>query len=302
MINKNNNFDIVNNMELCNFKKIVTNNKNCLSQIIHKCFECDRIDFLVYLDEDRDFLFEMDSYKDKNQNDCLLIAAFFGGMKCVKYLIEDLDWDKDVRNNDSLHFLHLSSYKGNLNIIKYFIEKFKIDPINIITLVDKYDVTPYMYACMSGNLELVKYFDNIGCYFCEEYICEMGNNAYDVACKYGHLDIMKYLDKKWNDIDGHHDLDDYTYKLLTKHAENKGRMNIVHYLRRRKYKRKFTEISSKNDECCICLETFKKSDIYCICKNGHSVHDECYINNLVITDKDQCVTCKGVMLKYKIKC
>lgn len=298
-------------MKFENFKIMAGENRNGdkLEKLLIYCFKMDRIDFLVWLDENKGFPFEMDLYNDIGGNDCTRISANYGSIKCIKYFIEELDWEinlkKDIKKIDKpckATLLHLAAFGGHIEVIKYLVEKFEISSTQIMTDVDEYGGTPYMYACQSGNLKLVKYFDSIGCYFYDTYIRKIGDNAYDWACNAGKLNVIKYLDKKWNNRWGHYTLCVGTYNRLMKKAEENGNTDIIYYLRRRKYKRKFKDISSKNEECCICMEKFKKDEKYCICENGHSVHHDCFLTNLEITDKNCCVTCKGKMLVYKIRC
>lgn len=267
-----------------------------LQNIIAECFEKDDIDTLVKLDEDRDTNFEMDQFKDEDGKDFFLQSVANDCEKCMKYCIETLDWSFDSMDYHKNNALHLAK---SLNIVKYLVEKFKVKEYSIMTCYNRNNKTPYIFACERGKLDIVKYFDSIGCYFYMNGI-NRGINAYMAASFKGHLDVMTYLDKKWNDK-WKSSLCLKDYKLIIDTAENNNRVDIIHYLRRRKYKRKFREISCKNNECYICLEEFscnsKTSTV--VCENGHYFHTECYINNLVHTNKDICVVCKQKMLNYK---
>jgi len=278
-----------------------------LQNIITECFEKDDIDTLVKLDEDRDTPFEMDQYKDADGKDFFLLSVANDCEKCVKYCVETLDWSFEYNDYHKNNALHLAK---SLNIVKYLVEKFKVERYHIMSCHNRENKTPYICACERGKLDIVKYFDSIGCYFYMNGV-DRGINAYIASSFAGHLDIMIYLDKKWNDKwrEGGNPCQRY-YSSMINTAESSGRTDIVHYLRRRKYKRKltnskrkFSDISSKNSECYICLEEFADNSTtpIVICENGHSVHSNCYMNNLIQSDKDICVVCKCKMLNGEFK-
>jgi len=52
--------------------------------------------------------------------------------------------------------IHRASQYGQMNVLKYLLDESNL----VINLVDTDDATPLHYACVSDNLELVKYLVN----------------------------------------------------------------------------------------------------------------------------------------------
>jgi ankyrin repeat protein len=100
--------------------------------------------------------------------------------------------------------LMLACEKGDLESVKNLIEEQKMN----VNLANEFGEGPFMFACGSGNLKLVKYLVEVGACVDLELYVDNGSkvaNQYCLtplmkACKKGNLEIVKYLVEKGADI------------------------------------------------------------------------------------------------------
>lgn len=116
--------------------------------------------------------------------------------------------------------LHLAAEQGNLNAVKYFVEKG-----GDISAQDEMGYTPLHLAAKQGNLDIIKYLVEKGA----DVDVYQGGWGYStplhLAAANGHLDTVKYLMGKGanpNAIDG-------DGKTPLQRANEKGHLNIVEY-------------------------------------------------------------------------
>ncbi|MGL9726268.1 MAG: ankyrin repeat domain-containing protein [Wolbachia sp.] len=81
-----------------------------------------------------------------------LHMAVFGSLDMVKYF-KKRGTDINIKDRYGNSLLHYTAEGGELDIVKYFIEKGKID-FNIKNLDE---VTPLHIVAFSGNLDVVRY-------------------------------------------------------------------------------------------------------------------------------------------------
>ena len=65
--------------------------------------------------------------KNMNRMTALHIASWNGNLEIVKYLIETCHVDKEAKNNNGRTALHCASANGHLEIVKYLVENGHID-------------------------------------------------------------------------------------------------------------------------------------------------------------------------------
>ncbi|XP_062575328.1 ankyrin repeat domain-containing protein 50-like [Saccostrea cucullata] len=137
-------------------------------------------------------------------------AMMSGNVHLVRYLMKN----GAVWNEDNLSPLHFSSYLGNLEILKHFINS---DPEL------KIDVRCLSAACENGQSTIVKYLiDKVDV----NEVCDECDPALHSAATSGHLAIVEYLVEHGADVN-----------LLSSSKENplyfaamKGHLHIIRYL------------------------------------------------------------------------
>ncbi len=92
--------------------------------------------------------------------------------------------------NSSYNYLAISIKMGQINSLKYFVEK----GADIEKICES--KTPLMYAVKYGHLNMVKYLIDKGADLKKE--TRRGKTALDYAIKYDQTEIAKYLKSKLN--------------------------------------------------------------------------------------------------------
>ena len=129
--------------------------------------------------------------KDKNGWGALHLATFHGHMEIVKYLIEKCHVDKEAKSNCGSTALHCASGYDRLEIVKYLIETCRVDK------EAKSDSGWTALHCASGygRLEVVRYLTET-CLVNKEAKDHLGSTALHFASSNGNLEIVKYLIEK----------------------------------------------------------------------------------------------------------
>lgn len=139
------------------------------------------------------FLFENGCEKQKNQpsksgTTPLQTATEHGHLKVVKYLVEEIGCDPNVRDKQGNTALMIAMETKRLDIVKYLIS---IGCDDFKNVKNQRQQTPFWRACSSGNLELVKYLNSIG-----EISLEPDQNGITplkISMQNGHFGIARYL-------------------------------------------------------------------------------------------------------------
>ena len=119
----------------------------------------------------------------------LHLASYTGHIDIVKYLIEGMGCDVACRNKLGNTPLHAAAFKGALDIVQYLIVERGCDPM-IRSLTG---LTPLHFACQQGHLNVVKYLaiDQKVDVSCLNY--SAGATPLHLAAQFGSLDVVKYL-------------------------------------------------------------------------------------------------------------
>lgn len=107
----------------------------------------------------------------------------------VKYLIEKVGCDLNVTEKELKSPLNIAAFYGNLDVVRYLIEDQNLNP----RFQDTLGRTSLHYACLKDNsLLIVKYLvEEHGCNPSEKD--NQKNSPLCVAASSGSLDILKYL-------------------------------------------------------------------------------------------------------------
>lgn len=114
-----------------------------------------------------------------------------GYLDIVKLLEKCID-DINVISYDDHNFFMRACYSGNVELVKYLIDKVDVNMKNF------HGDNAFIYACKSGNIELVKYLaDKIDIHNVNNY----GKNVFFTACDEKNIELIYFLvDKIDNNI------------------------------------------------------------------------------------------------------
>ena len=134
------------------------------------------------------YIKRMNIHECKNGETPLHLASRSGLLNAVKVLIEEFDFNPNVRDTNYQETpLHYASQFGNARIVKYFIEHGCDAEIK-----DMNNLTPLHYASRHGHLDITKYLSSIqGCSL--EARDNHQQTPLHYACHFGHLDIVIFF-------------------------------------------------------------------------------------------------------------
>ena len=139
------------------------------------------------------FLFFLHNGADINESNgkgCSVLhwTSEYGFISLVKYLIEDMHFDKEAKDGEGKTALHIASENNVLDVVKYLIEKAYVDK----EAKDKDDRTALHYACQWNRLDIVKYLIEEA--HIDKYAKDnLGKTPLHVASEKGNLYVVKYL-------------------------------------------------------------------------------------------------------------
>ena len=100
------------------------------------------------------FLIEVLHCNSVEQGHFLLhVAAAYGHLNIVRYFIEDWKLNAATESTNKETPLHFAALNGHLHIVKYLVGIQLVDP----TSLDNNNCSPLHNACRSGNVDVVKY-------------------------------------------------------------------------------------------------------------------------------------------------
>ena len=147
------------------------------------------------------------------------IASEFGHLPIVRYLIEKQKVDKDIKGNGGWTPLHYACWCNYIPIVEYLISK----GANI-EAKDSGDFTPLHFACERGNYPIVECLISNGANIGAK---DKKGGTLCYACSNGHLPIVEYLISKGADTEAK-----LYWKNMTPlhYACKNGHLDIVEYL------------------------------------------------------------------------
>ena len=145
----------------------------------------DRSTEVIYLLMDTPGI-DIDAANRKGEN-ALMMAAIFGLMPEVKYLVEN---KAAIFNQSGWTALHYAATTGQTEIVAYLIEQGAQ-----VNALSESNTTPLMMAVRSGNIETVSVLLKNGADL--QIVNNQGFTAIDVADLFGHREISVGLSSRW---------------------------------------------------------------------------------------------------------
>ena len=123
----------------------------------------------------------VDNYKNTS-----LHHSALSSLDLVKYLIEELNLDPNIKGYANNEPLHMASKNGKLDVAEYLVLKHKCDP----SVKANFSVCPIHYAACEGHLPVLKFLISQGC---NSFTTNDGYaTPFHMAAEYGKLEIIKY--------------------------------------------------------------------------------------------------------------
>ena len=76
----------------------------------------------------------------------------------LKFFIEDLNCESEIRGQFGRIPLHHASQNGHLDVVQYLVDAHHCDPL---CQDEKYQITPLHLASENGHLDVVRYFTTV---------------------------------------------------------------------------------------------------------------------------------------------
>ena len=170
---------------------------------LHKdCFDDNNMDVVVYLVNAMSQhlpLKDVVSCRGKDGKTPLQIAALFGQLKIIKYLIIELNCDPSIEATGEHHgrptkcggriAIHNAAQNGHLHVVKFLVKDQRCDPSHC----DYEKVTPLHLAAQGGHLAVVQYLT------LEQHcnpLCtdnKKNDTPIHVAAYCGHLEVVRFM-------------------------------------------------------------------------------------------------------------
>ena len=199
----------------------------------------------------------------------MLSSCKLGDLNAVKEILQSGNYDIYEKHGFGKNGFMYACIFGHLNIVKYLVEmKYNIHE------KDKYGGNAFMHACDGGHLNIVKYLVEINYNIYEK--CNGGMNGFMVACVHGYLNIVKYLVEINYDI--HEKTNDGINGFMV--ACSSGHLNIVKYLVEINYNIHEKTNDGRNSLRFALSGTFERDDIVIsLLEHGCEINEE-YIKNI----------------------
>ena len=128
----------------------------------------------------------LDVLKQENIKKCAVLTIKSNNFSLLK-LLKKYGFNYQVKLDDGLYVYHYCIKKRKIDFVKIFIEEDKCD----IQLVDDNFNNGLHYACLSNDIEMVKYLISKGVDLDESN--KNGIKPIHIACQKKNIDIVKYL-------------------------------------------------------------------------------------------------------------
>ncbi|XP_067660337.1 ankyrin repeat domain-containing protein 50-like [Haliotis asinina] len=153
------------------------------NNILHCACRGGRLEVVMYIVSQNKVDINSRGWKKKTP---LMLAAANGAKDVVKFLVEH-GADLSLTYAGGSNTLHLASWGGHLEVVKYIVSQNKVD-INSRGWQKK---TPLMVAAANGAKDVVKFLVEHGADLL--LVHGSGINTLHMACRGGHLEVVKYI-------------------------------------------------------------------------------------------------------------
>ena len=165
---------------------------------------------------------------DQRSNFCvsgktrLHLAALNGELEVVKFLIEDMDCDPNLKDHyERTPLLHASD-GGHLDVVRYLVDTHHCHPL----CLDEGKQTPLHRAAANGKIEVIRYFATIITQQ-SNLLIKDSDTPLHLASLSGHLEVVKFLTE---DMKCDPNLKDELARQPLHHASERGHLDVVRYL------------------------------------------------------------------------
>ena len=149
-------------------------------------------------------------------------AAIGGNLVVVKFLIENMNYNPNCRDDFGKAPLHYASMNGHLNVVQYLVDTHHCDPMHL----DKQKLTSLHLAAANGQLEILKYYTTT-CH-CDPQVKTVEDaTPLHHAARSGYLKVVKFLIENMNCNSNSTDI---CCKAPLHYASMNGHLNVVQYL------------------------------------------------------------------------
>ena len=153
------------------------------NNILHAACMSGKVDIVRYIISQINI--EKDS-RGAHKQTPLMTAVSFGHMTVVKYLVS-IGCDLSVHDNEGNNILHVACRGGNVDMVKYIFTQMKTEKESR----GAFGWTPIMTAASGGYISVVKYLVSMGCKL--SVVDYHGNNILHLTCRRGNVDMVKYI-------------------------------------------------------------------------------------------------------------
>ena len=126
---------------------------------------------------------------DHNGDTCLMLAAVFGHIETVRYLVGLKDVDVNHAENNGNAVLHWTVLKGHVDVVQVLIDAGA--DIEARNKDDEQGRSPLLLASVEGHLDIVKMLVEAGAGV--RVTDNNGDTCLDLASFFGHTEIVRYL-------------------------------------------------------------------------------------------------------------
>uniref|UniRef100_A0A1X7V358 Uncharacterized protein n=1 Tax=Amphimedon queenslandica TaxID=400682 RepID=A0A1X7V358_AMPQE len=117
-----------------------------------------------------------------------ILAAEYGRLHILKYLIEECKFDANKMCSENNSALDFAARSGNYGMVKYLILEHKCDPSQE---KDWYSMKPLHHASEKGHIYIVRYL--ISECHCNVHDTAKGLSSLQYAAENGHIELVKYF-------------------------------------------------------------------------------------------------------------
>ena len=180
------------------------------------------LDRIKVLRREHDIELESCTSSDNHGDNPLHLAAYYGHLDIVKYLITKENFQQECTNKYKNTALHRAAHQGNLKVVKYLIEEEKCDPMRVCNLAQ----TPLHNACGHNRVQVASYLIKIPSVDIHCKDKRIGATPLDMAAEHCTVELVEEMITKRGYEEGRYNGSDTPLHF----AASGGNMPVVKYL------------------------------------------------------------------------